>query len=95
MAQPHDTEPHAHHGTVARRDTLAHTGPLFVLLSAVLLVYGLAVLTGATTSTGTLIVALVLLVLVTYGVVLGTVRMIELPPEDGDDDLGQSSAHGH
>jgi hypothetical protein len=59
-----------------------------------LLVYGLAVLTGATASTGALIGALVLLVVVTYGVVMGTVHMIKLPPEDGDDEQGHHPAHG-
>lgn len=83
MAHTSQTELHAHRGA-ARRDTLARTGPLLVVLIAVLIVYGLAVLTGATTSTGVLIVAIVLLFIVTYGVVLGTVHMIKQPPEDGE-----------
>jgi hypothetical protein len=83
MAHTSQTELHADRGA-AQRDTLARTGPLLVCLIAVLVVYGLAVLTGATTSTGVLIVAIVLLFLVTYGVVAGTVHMIKQPPEDGE-----------
>jgi hypothetical protein len=67
---------------------------LFAVLFPMLLVYGLAVLTGATASTGALIGALVLLVIVTYGVVAGTVHMIKMPPEDGDEQQGQHHAHG-
>lgn len=84
MAHTSQTELHAPEGA-ARRETLARTGPLLVCLIAVLIVYGLAVLTGATTSTGVLIVAIVLLFLVTYGVVVGTVHMIKQPPEDGEE----------
>jgi hypothetical protein len=85
--------PQSHH-VAPRRDRLAQTGPLFAVLFPMLLVYGLAVLTGATASTGALVAALVLLVLVTYGVVMGTVHMINLPPENGDDEQGQHPTHG-
>jgi uncharacterized membrane protein len=95
MPDQHDIEPHAHHGASVKRDSLARTAPLFALLFVVLLVYGLAVLTGATTNHGVLIIALVLLVVATYGVVAGTVKMIELPPEDGDEEPVDGSAHGH
>lgn len=94
MADPQETETHAH-GAAGQRDSLARTGPLLVLLAGMLLVYGLAVLSGATTSTGTLIVALVLLVVVTYGVVMGTVKLIDLPPDEIDEDQGHSSSHAH
>lgn len=94
MADPQETENHAH-GAAVRRDALARTGPLFLLLFGMLLVYGLAVLSGATTSTGALIAALVLLVAVTYGVVIGTVKLIDLPPEDVDEDQEHSSSHAH
>ncbi len=77
-----------------RRDTLAHTGPLLAVLFPMLLVYGLAVLTGWTASTGALIGALVLLFLVTYGVVWGTIHMINLPPEDEEEQDRASAAHG-
>lgn len=96
MSDPQqDIEPHARHGALAKRDNLARTGPLFALLLMMLLVYGLAVLTGATTNHGVLIVALVLLVAATYGVVAGTIKMIDLPPEDGDEEPAPGSAHGH
>lgn len=94
MSASSETE-HAHQHAAPRRDTLARTGPLFALLFPMLLVYGLAVLTGATSSIGILIPALVLLVLVTYGVVVGTVKMIDLPPEDFDEDEQPGSAYGH
>lgn len=94
MADQKETETHAG-GAAAHRDTLARTGPLFLLLAGVLIVYGLAVLSGATTSTGALIAALVLLVAVTYGVVIGTVKLIDLPPEDLDEDEHHGSSHAH
>lgn len=95
MSASPETE-HAHHGAPARRDTLARTGPLFALLFPMLLVYGLAVLTGATSSISALIPALILLVLVTYAVVMGTVKMIDLPPDDLDDeDQDQVSSQVH
>ncbi len=94
MSASQDIEPHGHHAP-GKRDSLARTGPLFLLLFVMLLVYGLAVLSGATTNHGILIVALVLLVAATYGVVAGTVKMIELPPEDGDEEPEHGSAHGH
>jgi hypothetical protein len=77
----------------ARRETLAHTGPLLAVLFPMLLVYGLAVLTGWTASTGALIGALVLLFVVTYGVVWGTIHMINLPPED-EEEQDRAAAHG-
>lgn len=93
--QPHpEAQSHPEHEGTPRRDRLAQTGPLFAVLFPMLLVYGLAVLTGATASTGALIGALVLLVVVTYGVVAGTVHMIKMPPEDGDERHGQHHAHG-
>jgi uncharacterized membrane protein len=95
MSDRQDIEPHAHQGTTVKRDSLARTAPLFALLFVMLLVYGLAVLTGATTNHGVLILALVLLVAATYGVVAGTVKMIELPPEDGDGEPEHGSVHGH
>jgi hypothetical protein len=95
MSAPPETEPHAHQPAAPRRDALARTGPLFALLFPMLLVYGLAVLTGATSSIGVLIPALILLVLVTYGVVAGTVKMIDLPPEDFDEEQEPVSSHGH
>ena len=95
MSASSETEPHVRHSAAARRDTLARTGPLFALLFPMLLVYGLAVLSGATSSIGVLIPALILLVIVTYGVVAGTVKMIDLPPDDMDEDQDQVSSHGH
>lgn len=95
MSASSETEPHAHEPAAQRRDTLARTGPLFALLFPMLLVYGLAVLTGATSSIGVLIPALVLLILVTYGVVAGTVKMIDMPPDDFDEDEQPASSHGH
>jgi hypothetical protein len=95
MSDQQDIETHGHHGAAVKRDSLARTGPLFLLLFVMLLVYGLAVLTGATTNHGILIIALVLLVAATYGVVAGTVKMIELPPEDGDEEPAAGSSHGH
>lgn len=89
----HDPDVYAHHERAARRDSLARTGPLFAVLLPMLLVYGLAVLAGWTTSTGALIGALVLLVVVTYGVVAGTVHMINLPPEDGEEQQEISARH--
>lgn len=67
---------------MVRRDVLAHTGPLFAVLIPMLVVVGLVILTGHTASTGVLIVAVVLLITTTYFVVTGTVKMIEMPPED-------------
>lgn len=95
MSASSETESHAHQHATARRDTLARTGPLFALLFAMLLVYGLAVLTGATSSLGALIPALILLVVVTYAVVMGTVKMIDLPPDDVDEDQDQVSPQAH
>lgn len=95
MSTSSETESHAHHRAPARRDTLARTGPLFALLFPMLLVYGLAVLTGATSSMGALIPALILLVVVTYGVVMGTVKMIDLPPEDMDEDQDEGFPQAH
>lgn len=95
MSASSETEPHGHTRASGRRDTLARTGPLFALLFPMLLVYGLAVLTGATSSLGVLIPALVLLVVVTYGVVAGTVKMIDMPPEDFEEDQEPGSSHGH
>ncbi len=95
MSASSETEPHAHQHAAPRRDSLARTGPLFALLFPMLLVYGLAVLTGATSSIGVLIPALILLVLVTYGVVAGTVKMIDLPPDDFDEEQETVSSHGH
>lgn len=89
-AHTQQTGSHAHRGAL-RRDTLAQTGPLFAVLFPMLLVYGLAVLTGWTSSTGALIGALVLLFVVTYGVVVGTVHMINLPPDDGEEPDEHSS----
>jgi hypothetical protein len=95
MSQPQETEQHAPSGaTKRRRDTFARTGPLFALLFPMLLVYGLAVASGATTDVGVLIGALVLLVVVTYGVVAGTVRMIDLPPDD-EEPQDHASSPGH
>lgn len=93
MAHTPGIESHPHHRTAVRRDTLAQTGPLFAVLFPMLLVYGLAVLTGWTSSTGALIGALVLLIVATYGVVAGTVHMINLPPEDGEEEQEEVSAH--
>lgn len=95
MSQPQQTDqPTPSGATRRRRDTFARTGPLFALLFPMLLVYGLAVASGATTDTGVLIGALVLLVIVTYGVVVGTVRMIDLPPDD-EEPQDHASSHGH
>jgi hypothetical protein len=88
MAHPAQTE------TAARRETLARTGPLLAILFPMLLVFGLAVLTGWTASTGALIGALVLLFVVTYAVVWGTIHMINMPPENEEEQDRTSAAHG-
>ncbi|MHB1539465.1 MAG: hypothetical protein ACYCUM_10850 [Solirubrobacteraceae bacterium] len=69
----------------SRRDTLAHTGPLLALLIPILLVFGLAALTGVTTDTVVLILAVVALLVATFVVISGVMKLASAPPEEDDD----------
>lgn len=75
------------HGKPARRkrDTLARTGPLLALLVPILLVYGLATLTGYTTDTVVLIVAVIFLFIATFVVIGGVIKLASVPPEEDDE----------
>lgn len=73
-----------HHDT-PKRETLARTGPLLVLLPPILIVFGLAALAGFTASTGVLIGALVALLIATTIVVGGVLKLASQMPEDEDE----------
>jgi hypothetical protein len=74
-----------------RRDTLARTGPLLALLIPIFLVYGLATLSGYTTDTGVLIIAVIALLLATFAVILGVIKLASVPPEDEDEEGDEPS----
>lgn len=76
--------PHPHRS--AERDTFAHTAPLLLIWLPMLLVVGLVILAGATTSHLALAGAIVGLLLTTFAVVNGTVHLANLPPEDDEED---------
>ncbi len=67
-------------------DTLAQTAPLIMIWLPMLLVVGLVILAGVTTSHYALAGAILALLLMTFAVVEGTVRLASLPPADGDEE---------
>ncbi len=76
----------AHGAQGVERDTFAHTIPLISIWLPMLLVVGLVILAGATTSHIALGGAVVALLLATFAVVMGVVRLANLPPEQDDDE---------
>jgi hypothetical protein len=75
------------HGVKRKRDTLARTGPLLLLLVPIFVVFGLATLAGHLTDTGVLIIALVALLFATAVVIFGVIKLASVAPEDDDDAL--------
>lgn len=75
----------AHRGG-GRRDRLAHTGPLISLWLPMMIVVGLMILVGVTSSHVALAGALVALLIGIYVVVTGTVRLANRPPQEEDDE---------
>lgn len=74
------------HGGAPSRDRLSHTGPLLSIWLPMMIVVGLMILVGVTSSHLALAGALVALVIATYAVVMGTVRLANRPPEEEDDE---------
>lgn len=75
----------AHDGATSR-DTLAHTGPLIGVLLPMLIVVGLVIVVGVTSSHVALAGALVALIIATYVVVVGAIRLASRPPQEEDDE---------
>ena len=74
-----------HHDDTPERDPLAHTIPLLSLWAPMLVVVGLVIVTGYTTSDFALGGAVAALLIATYVVVYGTIRLASAPPErDGE-----------
>lgn len=76
----------AHGAEGVEKDTFAHTIPLISIWLPMLVVVGLVILAGVTTSHVALGGALVALLLATYAVVNGVVRLANLPPEQDDEE---------
>lgn len=74
-------------------DIFSHTGPLIEIWLPMMIVVGLVIVVGATTSVGALIGAVVALIIATAGVVAGAIRLASVQPED--EDKGQHGHAGH
>lgn len=83
--EPHEQEP--------EHDPLAHTIPLLAIWVPIIVVVGLVIVAGFTTSDFALAGALVALMLATYFVVFGTVRLASAPPEQDDEDRPEADSH--
>lgn len=82
-----ETDAHgAHHAAHLveddRPDVFSNTGPLIEIWLPMMIVVGLIIVVGATTSVGALIGAVIALLVATAGVVVGAIKLASLEPED-------------
>jgi len=97
MSAATDTKPPGgHHDSHTveddKPDLFAHTGPLIEIWLPMMIVVGLMILVGVTTSTGALIGAVAALLVATAAVVFGAVKLASVKPEEEEDEQQQGHA---
>lgn len=93
MAATETDAPGAHHAAHLveddKPDLFSNTGPLIEIWLPMMIVVGLMIVVGVTTSVGALIGAVVALFVATAGVVVGAIKLASVQPEDDEDDAAQ------